>query len=296
MRFKLRIVAALLAAALASLLTVRAYADVLISVDKNLQQMTVSVDGQLRWVWPVSTGRPGYDTSNGEYTAFRLDANHVSHEWDNAPMPHSIFFNGGEAIHGSLETRRLGRPVSHGCVRLLPANAAKLFAVVKAEGLPHTHVVIEGKIPTAAEIAARERRPDTTASVRDSRRAAAFPMPSARPDRAYIERHYRRAQMRNSRGEQASLATAAHADLARPVPSTRRLETERRGQARRARILAERHRLAEQRAYSRQRSYAGARVYYDPRVEVTETTYVNGVLVRRHYYRRARPSDFAGWR
>lgn len=281
MRFKPKAVAALLTASLAALLAGAAQADVLITVDKNLQQMTVSVDGDVRWVWPVSTGRPGYDTSNGEYTAFRLDADHVSHVWDNAPMPYSIFFHGGDAIHGTLETRHLGRPVSHGCVRLLPANAAKLFALVQEEGLPHTHVVIQGEIPTAAQIAARERKPDTTASVRR---------------RAHIERDRRRVQLRNRDGAWASLATPAHADLARRTARAYRLEAERRAEASRARLRAERRGLAEEHAYSVPPAYRGARVYYDPRVEVTETTYVNGVLVRRHYFRRARPSDFAGWR
>ena len=79
-----------------------ARADVLITIDKSTQQMTVTVDGSARYVWPVSTGAPGYDTPSGEFKPFRMEADHFSREWDDAPMPHSIFFTQlGHAIHGS---------------------------------------------------------------------------------------------------------------------------------------------------------------------------------------------------
>jgi lipoprotein-anchoring transpeptidase ErfK/SrfK len=122
-----------------------AAAAVLVTIDKSTQRMIVQVDGSLRWVWPVSTGRPGRDTPSGRYTAFRMEADHFSKEWDDAPMPHSIFFSqAGHAIHGSLDTRRIGTPASHGCVRLQPANAARLYALVEKEGLSGTKVVVTG--------------------------------------------------------------------------------------------------------------------------------------------------------
>ncbi|MFO1187970.1 MAG: L,D-transpeptidase [Alphaproteobacteria bacterium] len=118
---------------------------VLIQIDKTTQQMDVSVDGVPRWTWPVSTGRSGYGTPSGSFRAFRMEEDHFSKEWDDAPMPHSIFFTDkGHAIHGSLETRRIGTPASHGCVRLSPANAAKLFALVKEQGVTNTKVVLTG--------------------------------------------------------------------------------------------------------------------------------------------------------
>jgi lipoprotein-anchoring transpeptidase ErfK/SrfK len=124
-----------------------AAADVLVTIDKSAQRMTVKVDGGLRWVWPVSTGRPGHDTPSGHYTAFRMEADHFSKEWDDAPMPHSIFFSQtGHAIHGYLDTRRIGTPASHGCVRLEPGNAARLYALVEEEGLPNTRVVVTGDV------------------------------------------------------------------------------------------------------------------------------------------------------
>lgn len=124
-----------------------AKASVLISVDKGTQRMLVSVDGKPRHSWPVSTGRAAYETPSGSFRPFRLEKEHYSKEWDDAPMPHSIFFTaGGHAVHGSFETRRLGRRASHGCIRLSPSNAAALFALVQREGLGATKVVVtEGR-------------------------------------------------------------------------------------------------------------------------------------------------------
>jgi hypothetical protein len=122
-----------------------AWAGVLVTVDKSAQRMTVAVDGKPRHSWPVSTGSRGYETPTGTFRPFRMEEDHYSREWDEAPMPHSIFFtNSGHAIHGSTAVRRLGSPASHGCVRLAPANAAKLFALVHAEGMNSTKVVVIG--------------------------------------------------------------------------------------------------------------------------------------------------------
>jgi len=118
-------------------------AGILVTIDKAAQQMSVEIDGVTRFVWPVSTGRRGYETPSGSFKPFRLEEDHYSKEWDEAPMPYSIFFtDGGHAIHGSYEIRRLGRRASHGCVRLAPKNAAKLFALVKQQGLGNTRVVV----------------------------------------------------------------------------------------------------------------------------------------------------------
>lgn len=122
-----------------------ASAEILIKVDKSAQRMTVARDGEVLYRWPVSTGRNGYATPSGAHTAFRMEAAHFSKEWDNAPMPHSIFFTKlGHAIHGSYDIKRLGMPASHGCVRLSPANAASLYALVVKDGLANTKVVLSG--------------------------------------------------------------------------------------------------------------------------------------------------------
>jgi hypothetical protein len=121
----------------------QASADVLIAVNKSDQQMTVTVNGTTRWVWPVSTGRPEHDTPAGSFRPVWMDEDHYSKEWDNAPMPYSIFFtDSGHAIHGTLSTKQLGSPASHGCVRLAVQNAEKLFALVREQGLSNTSVVL----------------------------------------------------------------------------------------------------------------------------------------------------------
>lgn len=126
-----------------------AQASLLIAIDKSSQRMAVIVNGRATHSWPVSTGRAGYATPSGEFRPFRLEMEHYSKEWDDAPMPHSIFFTPrGHAIHGSYDIRRLGGAASHGCVRLAPANAARLFALVRQEGLGNTRIVLQGRAQT----------------------------------------------------------------------------------------------------------------------------------------------------
>jgi L,D-transpeptidase catalytic domain len=122
-----------------------AQAGIRIEISKSAQLMTVSVDGAHRYSWPVSTGRAAFTTPSGSYRPFRMEVDHFSKEWDDAPMPHSIFFTkAGHAIHGSFETRRLGSAASHGCVRLAPKNAATLFALVQRHGLGSTSITVSG--------------------------------------------------------------------------------------------------------------------------------------------------------
>ena len=97
-----------------------AQAGIVVTVDKTAQRLTVEVDGASRYQWPVSTGRWGYSTPNGSYRPQRLERKWFSRKYDWSPMPYSIFFDGGYAIHGSYEVSHLGRPASHGCIRLSP--------------------------------------------------------------------------------------------------------------------------------------------------------------------------------
>ena len=109
---------------------------VLITVDKAKQKMTVFLDGVEKYDWPISTGKAGYSTPSGTYTATSMNEIWYSKEWDNSPMPHSIFFRkDGYAIHGSYEVKTLGEPVSHGCVRISPENAANALCA-RAEDWP----------------------------------------------------------------------------------------------------------------------------------------------------------------
>ncbi len=129
-----------------------ASAEVLISVDKTAQRLTVSIDGQQQYDWPVSTARWGYETPNGSYKPERLAAKWFSRKYDMSPMPHSIFFEGGYAIHGSYEVSRLGRPASHGCIRLSPSHAATLFALVQ-EHRDDTQILVSGTGPSRPKVA-----------------------------------------------------------------------------------------------------------------------------------------------
>src|SRR5689334_4303359 len=132
------------------LLTTGAQAKVAITVDKDNQQMTVAVDGVERYRWPVSTGIPSYETPNGSFRTFRMEVDHFSKEFDDAPMPHSIFFTKiGHAIHGTDSVSKLGSPASHGCVRLSRANAATLYALVQEQGVLNTTVTLTGSSQVA---------------------------------------------------------------------------------------------------------------------------------------------------
>ena len=134
-----------------------AQAKVAITVDKDAQQMTVAVDGVERYRWPVSSGLPSYETPNGSFRAFRMEEDHYSKEFDDAPMPHAIFFTKvGHAIHGTDSESRLGSPASHGCVRLSRANASTLYALVQADGVLNTTVTLTGSSQVAL---ARNPRP-----------------------------------------------------------------------------------------------------------------------------------------
>ncbi len=119
---------------LAVLLSDASNAAVDIRVNLATQTMhVVSSDGEVH-DWAVSTARKSFVTPRGTYGVQSLQAMHYSRKYHNSPMPHSIFFRGGYAIHGTYSTGSLGRAASHGCIRLSPEHAAILFRMVKAEG------------------------------------------------------------------------------------------------------------------------------------------------------------------
>jgi len=120
----------------------RAEASIVVHIDRSNQRMAVMVDGVPRYNWRVSTARAGYVTPPGTYHPQMLARQWYSKKYYNSPMPHSIFFYGGFAIHGTYEISRLGGPASHGCVRLDPGNAATLYGLVEREGMGSTTIVI----------------------------------------------------------------------------------------------------------------------------------------------------------
>jgi lipoprotein-anchoring transpeptidase ErfK/SrfK len=127
-----------------------AEARLIITINKVSQKMTVTLDGEKLYK---------YETPSGEFRPFRLEKEHYSKEWDDAPMPHSIFFTaGGHAVHGSYHIKSLGRRASHGCVRLHPDNAKTLFALVRKTGLSNTRVIVRGGVFAGAGEAGSEPR------------------------------------------------------------------------------------------------------------------------------------------
>jgi hypothetical protein len=124
-----------------------------IQVDLASQTMRVtSASGD--YEWPISSARAGYVTPRGSYGVQRLEAMHYSRKYHNSPMPHSIFFRGGYAIHGTYEMGSLGAPASHGCIRIAPENAALLYDIVRAEG---ARIAISGSAPADTRVARAER-------------------------------------------------------------------------------------------------------------------------------------------
>ena len=158
-----RLISALTAAIVAVLMFGQgAYADLLIQINKSAQRMTVGVNGEQLYDWPASTGGEGYDTPSGTFKPFRMEIDHYSDEYNEAPMPYSVFFTQtGIAVHGTYEARNLGHAVSHGCVRLSVKNAAALWALVKQQKMANTKVVLTGEIPDGGSVARSQPLPLT---------------------------------------------------------------------------------------------------------------------------------------
>ena len=135
-------ITAILATAFASTWAAPTWAGVVAKVDLGEQEMQVYVDGKLRHSWPIASGRSGHETPTGNYRPQRLERDWYSRQYDDAPMPYSVFFSGGYAIHGGYS--RLGRPASHGCIRLNTSNAATFFKLVSSYGSGSTRIVIDG--------------------------------------------------------------------------------------------------------------------------------------------------------
>ena len=133
----------LLALALMPFSSASAFAAKLVAkVDISTQTMVVTHNGRVKYKWRVSTGRKGYSTPTGTYSAKWLSRHHRSRKYNNAPMPYAVFYHGGYAVHATYDTKRLGRVASHGCVRLAPEHAAKFFSLVQQTGNSNTRIVI----------------------------------------------------------------------------------------------------------------------------------------------------------
>lgn len=113
-----------------------------VHIDISSQTMSVKVHGFPTAYWKVSTARSGYYTPRGTFGVTRTAKVYYSRKYDNSPMPNSVFFHGGYAIHGTGYIKNLGRPASHGCVRLHPQNAARLYSLVQKYGARRTRITL----------------------------------------------------------------------------------------------------------------------------------------------------------
>jgi len=146
----------------------------------NLSTQTMHVQSSSgSYSWPVSTARAGYHTPRGSFAPTGMQRMHYSRKYHMSPMPHSIFFRGGYAIHGSYETGMLGRPASHGCVRLSPGHAAMLYQMVQREG---GSISITGAPPPSGRHYARARRSRSSVANAAPRSRQAYGAPAAQGD------------------------------------------------------------------------------------------------------------------
>jgi lipoprotein-anchoring transpeptidase ErfK/SrfK len=140
-----------------------------LDVDLRAQRLTVMEGDVVKFVWPISSGRPGYSTQAGTFQPQWTSRMWYSRQWDMAPMPHSVFFNGGTAFHATSATGMLGRRASHGCIRLAPANAAKLYGLVHRHGLASTKVIVHSAPGEPAVAKRKNNRSYEQASARRNR-------------------------------------------------------------------------------------------------------------------------------
>lgn len=148
---------AVVTAGLALMMGAPARAGVAVQINLAAQRMTVIEDGAVQASWRISSGRRGYTTPSGIYRPYNLERMHYSRKYDNAPMPWSIFYRGGYAIHGTNATKSLGRPASHGCIRLAPGNARSLYGMVKQNGKGSTRIYIGRNADHLAALTGRTR-------------------------------------------------------------------------------------------------------------------------------------------
>ena len=115
---------------------------VMVNISISRQTLDLSVNGWPSGNWQISSAGVGYHTPRGTFHVQRMAKVWFSKKYDNSPMPNSLFFDGGIAIHGTYHVKNLGRPVSHGCVRLLPQNAERLYDLAKQYGPSRVQITV----------------------------------------------------------------------------------------------------------------------------------------------------------
>ena len=161
-------------------------------IDLTRQRMQVSANGQSVGNWKISSGRAGYETPRGYFRPKWISRMHYSRKYYNSPMPYSVFFNGGIATHGTTAVSRLGRPASHGCIRLRTPNARKFYNLVRKHGKARTRIIVTG-YAKQSRFAKRSRKRQTT------HRRNAFRSRSNRRQRYSVDDYDRRYRERMGR-------------------------------------------------------------------------------------------------
>ncbi|MFM1814222.1 MAG: hypothetical protein RLZ98_917 [Pseudomonadota bacterium] len=128
-------------------------------IDLRRQQMTVQEYGKTLYSWKISSGRDGYRTPPGKFRPQWRSKMWYSRQYDNSPMPYAVFFNGGIATHGTSAVSRLGRPASHGCIRLTTGNAKRFYTLVAKHGNASTRIVVTGSAPGVSNRVAKREKP-----------------------------------------------------------------------------------------------------------------------------------------
>ncbi|MGE3246991.1 MAG: L,D-transpeptidase [Beijerinckiaceae bacterium] len=217
MRFRLLSAVAVAAGMLMGLAS--AEARVRVSVNLTSQTMHVSSSSG-NYSWKISSGRMGYGTPNGTYRPQSLRRMHYSRKYNMSPMPYSIFFRGGYAIHGTGAVGRLGSPASHGCIRLHTANAAKLFAMVKREGATITitgsHHAYYAKNKGSKRYASAKKSNKSYASLKKSKKSKRY-LAKAKTSKKYFAKGGKaKTKYASKRSRSAPLA---YAPVNKPKPA-----------------------------------------------------------------------------
>lgn len=113
-------------------------------IDLTRQSMTVMEGSRTLATWSISSGVEDHATPRGVFQPQWTAKMWFSRTYDNAPMPHAVFFKDGAAVHATQAVGALGRAASHGCVRLAPANAETFYKLVQKHGLAHTRIAVSG--------------------------------------------------------------------------------------------------------------------------------------------------------
>lgn len=116
-------------------------------INLSTQRLELYGSGGVKESWAISSGREEFPTPRGVFRPQWASKMWFSRKYDNAPMPHAVFFSGGAAVHATQATGMLGQPASHGCVRLAPAHAARFYDLVHKHGYANTRIEVFGTPP-----------------------------------------------------------------------------------------------------------------------------------------------------